>query len=106
MENYDLSRFTTAHNLSFGLALSEIENGRKESHWMWYIFPQIKGLGKSSMCEIYGIVDLGEAEAFLKDEYLGGNLIKICNALLKLESCDPIAILGDMGHIDAMKLKS
>jgi len=106
MQTYDLSRFTEAHQTMFETALSEIRNGRKESHWMWYIFPQLRGLGCSYNSRHYGIVDIGEAIAFLNDPYLGGNLIKICNALLALTSNDPFAVLGDMGYVDARKLKS
>lgn len=101
--NYDLSRFTQAHKEKFEIALSEIKNGKKESHWMWYIFPQIVGLGKSSTSAKYAIGNLKEAKAFLDDEYLGGNLKRICQALLELPSCDAAAIFGD---IDTCKLKS
>ncbi|MCR5834563.1 MAG: DUF1810 domain-containing protein [Selenomonadaceae bacterium] len=100
---YNLARFTEAHKESFQIALSEIKNGRKESHWMWYIFPQIKELGHSRTAIYYGIKDLNEAKAFLQDEYLGGNLIEISDALLNLEDDNPVKIFGD---IDSKKLKS
>ncbi len=106
MKTYDLSRFTEMHQRVFETALSEIRAGRKESHWMWYIFPQLRGLGHSQNSFFYGIADIGEAIAFLQDEYLGGNLIKICEALMELESNDPVKVLGYMGRIDAAKLKS
>ena len=59
--NYEISRFMKAHQSDYQRALSEIKNGKKVSHWMWYIFPQIKGLGRSSMSEYYGIRDLDDA---------------------------------------------
>ena len=72
MENsFDLSRFTKAHRYSYQTALSEIKNGRKTSHWMWYIFPQMRGLGRSDTSKYYAIQSLDEAKAFLKDPYLG-----------------------------------
>ena len=70
----DLQRYTEAQKQDFDLALEEVRSGRKRSHWMWYIFPQIRGLGFSGMSAYYGIQNLKEAEDFLKDPYLGGNL--------------------------------
>jgi len=101
--SYDLSRFTTAHERDYFTALSEIQNGRKVSHWMWYIFPQLKGLGKSSTSEYYGIQDMGEAVAFLADPYLGSHLRNITQALLNLDQNNATAIFG---RPDDMKLKS
>lgn len=101
--SYDLSRFTQAHMESYKIALEEIRNGRKESHWMWYIFPQIRGLGRSSTSEYYAIRDLDEAKAFLQDAYLGNNLIEISQVLLELEEDNPTVIFG---RPDDMKLKS
>lgn len=103
MNSYDLSRFTDAHKYSFDRALSEIKNGRKQSHWMWYIFPQLKGLGFSVTSEYYGIVDLNEAKAFLSDPYLGNNLIEICSVLLTLKPPNATEISGTP---DDMKLRS
>lgn len=100
---YNLSRFTTAHQSDYHQALVEIKNGRKLSHWMWYIFPQLKGLGRSSTSDYYGIHDLDEAKAFLQDEYLGPHLLEISNALLRLE-CNDARII--MGRPDDLKLKS
>ena len=98
-----LEKFKKAHETSYERALLEIRNGRKESHWMWYIFPQIKGLGRSSTAQYYAIESLKEAEAFLEDEYLGKNLIEITEALLELDSDNPTEV---MGVPDDMKLKS
>jgi hypothetical protein len=99
----DLSRFTKAQEQDFKTAFKEIKNGRKMSHWMWYIFPQIQGLGKSSTSQYYGIKDLNEARAFINDPYLGGNLKKISMALLELEENNAVAIFGKP---DDIKLKS
>ena len=66
----DLSRFVTAHEQSYRTALGEIRNGRKVSHWMWYIFPQLRGLGNSQISRYYAVRGLDEAAAFLKDPYL------------------------------------
>ena len=102
-EKFDLSRFTTEHKRSFDRALAEIKRGKKQTHWMWYIFPQLRGLGTSYMANFFGIKGIGEARAFIEDEYLGGNLRTISNALLSLESNDPRAV---MGVPDNMKLRS
>ena len=99
----DLSRFTKVQEQDFKTAFKEIKNGRKMSHWMWYIFPQIQGLGKSSTSQYYGIKDLNEARAFINDPYLGGNLKKISMALLELEENNAVAIFGKP---DDIKLKS
>ena len=99
----DLQRFTEAKKLDFDMAQEEIRSGCKRSHWMWYIFPQIRGLGFSSMSAYYGIQDLEEAEDYLKDPYLGGNLRTICQALLELDTDDPHWIFGSP---DDLKLRS
>ncbi len=99
----DLSRFTKVQEQDFKTAFKEIKNGRKMSHWMWYIFPQIQGLGKSSTSQYYGIKDLNEARAFINDPYLGENLKKISMALLELEENNAVAIFGKP---DDIKLKS
>lgn len=103
MKHYDLSRFKTAQQRDYGRALNEIRAGRKRSHWMWYIFPQIKGLGFSPTSEYYCIEGLAEAAAFLDDEYLGHNLREISAELLKLKSNDPTEVFG---MPDDMKLRS
>lgn len=101
--NYEISRFMKAHQTDYQRALSEIKNGKKVSHWMWYIFPQLKGLGRSSMSEYYGIQDLDEAKVYLADPILGKHLIEICNALLSLDTNDATEV---MGRPDDRKLKS
>lgn len=99
----NLQRFKEAQEQDFALALEEIRRGCKRSHWMWYIFPQIRGLGFSSMSCYYGIWNLEEAEDFLKDPYLGEHLRTICQALLDLDTNDPHWIFGSP---DDLKLLS
>ena len=100
---YDLNRFRKAQNGDYDLALSEIKAGRKRSHWIWYIFPQLKGLGMSGMAEYYGLQDLNEAKAYLSNPVLRKRLIEISNALLALDSSDPGSV---MGYPDDLKLRS
>lgn len=99
----NLERFIDAQKDDYQIALSEIKNGRKRSHWMWYIFPQIQGLGFSELSKLYAIKDLSEAEAFLQHPLLGSRLVGICNELLALEGNDAHAIFGSP---DDLKLKS
>lgn len=100
---YDLERFVKAQNYDYEQALQEMKNGRKESHWIWYIFPQLKGLGHSSTSEFYGIDGLGEARAYMEHPVLREHLLEITGVLLKLESCDPSRV---MGYPDDLKLRS
>jgi len=99
----DLKRYTDAQQTSYETALSEIRSGRKRSHWMWYIFPQIQGLGMTPTSQYYAIKDLREAKEFLADPYLGGNLREISGALLELESSNASAVFG---FPDDLKLRS
>ncbi|HQV79058.1 MAG TPA: DUF1810 domain-containing protein [Chitinophagales bacterium] len=103
MHTIDLSRFVEAQKDDFTIALNEIKSGRKISHWMWYIFPQIAGLGKSSTSIYFSIKNIQEAEAYLMHPILGIRLVEISTALLKLATQNPIQIFG---NIDAMKLQS
>ena len=98
-----LERFIEPQEQDYEQALKEIRNGRKVSHWIWYIFPQLRGLGKSYMSDYYGIRDLDEAKAFLQDPYLGKHLQEISEALLNLDNDNATQI---MGRPDDMKLKS
>lgn len=100
---YDLSRFVKAQEQDYATALAEIKSGRKRSHWMWYIFPQIAGLGFSSTAQYYAIKNLGEAVAYLQNELLGSRLTEICDALLALSSNNASEIFG---YPDDMKLRS
>lgn len=103
MDINSLDRFLEAQERMYETALKEIKNGEKESHWMWYIFPQLRGLGKSRMAYAYGINGLEEAKAYLAHPVLSTRLIEISEALLKHKNQDIENILGD---IDAMKLRS
>ena len=101
--DYNLDRFKGAQALDYAKALHEIRSGRKRSHWMWYIFPQVKGLGHSSMAEYYGISGIDEARAYLADPVLGARLVEISEALLELEDKDAAGIFG---YPDVLKLRS
>ena len=103
MKDFNLERFHKAQEYSYQVAYAEIKEGYKHSHWMWYIFPQIKGLGRSSMSEYYGITYLDEARAYLEDDVLGTRLREICEALLKHSDKSAMDIFGG---VDSMKLKS
>ena len=102
-KSYDLGRFIAAQKRDYQTALAEIIQGRKRSHWMWYIFPQIRGLGMSSTSYFYGIENLEEARAFFNDPYLGKNLLEISQALLRLDTNNARAV---MGSPDDLKLRS
>ena len=101
---YDLSRFTEAQKCDYEAALKEIKRGHKTSHWIWYIFPQLKALGRSSMAQHFGIENLDEAKEYLADEILRGRLLEITQALLELENTDIEYIMGSA--IDKKKLLS
>lgn len=90
----DLQRFRDAQEKDYRNALKEIQAGHKKTHWMWYVFPQIQGLGLSSVSGYYAIRDLQEAEDYLQDPVLGPRLIEICEALLNLNTSDPHAVFG------------
>lgn len=98
-----LTRFTEAQAQNYADALAEIKNGKKRTHWMWYIFPQIQGLGNSEFARFYAIKNLEEAEAYLKHPVLGSRLIEISSSLLKLKGNDAYVIFGSP---DDMKLHS
>ncbi len=102
MENR-LDRFLTAQERSYDTALREIKNGRKRSHWMWYIFPQIAGLGMSSTAQYYSIADIEEAKEYIAHPVLGARLFEISRALLTLDGSDATAV---MGYPDDLKLRS
>ncbi len=100
---YNLERFREVQKNDYETALEEIRNGMKLSHWIWYIFPQLKELGYSPTAKYYGIDGRGEAEAYIKDDVLRGRLIEISEALLSLDSSDPEEV---MGYPDNLKLRS
>ncbi|HEY5368840.1 MAG TPA: DUF1810 domain-containing protein [Hanamia sp.] len=99
----DLQRFLDAQEKNYLDALSEIKNGKKQSHWMWYIFPQIQGLALSETSKFYAIKNIQEAKEFLDHPVLGKRLIEISKALLNLETNDAHKIFGSP---DEMKLHS
>ena len=102
----NIERFVEAQECrwaDYDRALSEIAEGQKRSHWMWYIFPQIHSLGKSDIAQFYALKNIGECIDYLNNEYLYNNIYNICLELLKKEANDPIAIFG---AIDARKLQS
>ena len=98
-----LDRFIAAQADTYDGALAELTAGRKRSHWMWFTFPQIAGLGRSSTAIHYAIADLDEAHAYLAHPLLGSRYLACCAALLRHEGADARAI---MGEIDALKLRS
>ena len=99
----DLSRFLKAQEHDYARALSEIRSGRKRSHWMWYIFPQIQGLGFSQTAQFYAIQDLAEAKDYLAHPVLGARLKEISAALLELDGLSASEIFG---YPDDLKLRS
>lgn len=101
MNNID--RFLYVQNRTHELALEEIKNGKKVSHWMWYTFPQIQGLGESDIALFYAIDDIEEARRYLNHSILNMRIKELSNELLKLKINDPIEIFG---KLDSMKLKS
>ena len=100
---YDLNRFISAQEDDYERAFGEIKNGRKRSHWMWYIFPQIDGLGSSAMSRRYSIKSLAEARAYLDHPVLGARLTALVEVLLKLEGRSANEIFG---FTDEKKLRS
>ena len=101
--NHQLDRFIEAQQKDYDIAFQEMQRGRKQSHWMWYIFPQLKGLGFSSTSQYYGIKDLDEATGYLQHEVLGERLIRICQVLVGLKTNDAHQVFG---RPDDLKLKS
>ena len=98
-----LERFVKAQKYDYDTALREIRGGRKRSHWIWYIFPQLDGLGYSPTAQYYGIRDLEQAKDYMAHPVLGPRLVEISEALLALPSSDPGAV---MGYPDDLKLCS
>ena len=100
---FNLERFKSAQRGSYEEALAEMRRGRKNGHWMWYIFPQVSGLGMSATSLYYGVRGLEEAKAYMADPVLGARLVEISNALLDIETDDPRAVFW---YPDDMKLRS
>jgi len=100
---FDLDRFLQAQAEDYKTALSEIRRGRKDSHWMWYVFPQFDGLGFSATSKRYAIKSMAEAEAYLTHPILGPRLIECSEAVLEVEGRTAATIFGSP---DDMKLRS
>jgi len=98
-----LQRFVDAQERDYETALNEIRNGRKRSHWMWYIFPQVAGLGFSETSKYYAISDWEEAGRYLRHPVLGSRLLEISRELLNLATDDATAVFGSP---DDLKLRS
>jgi uncharacterized protein (DUF1810 family) len=100
-----LRRFIDAQDAggTYDTALEELRDGRKVSHWMWFVFPQIAGLGRSSMAKMYAIRSLAEARAYLSDPILGPRLLEATRVVSELSGLTAEEILGP---IDATKLRS
>lgn len=99
-----IERFLDGQRFGYETALAEMVKGRKNNHWIWYIFPQIKGLGHSPNAQFYGIRDLDEAREYLAHPVLGQRLREITNAVLTHKGEDIYEIMGS--SIDALKLRS
>ncbi|MBE9461543.1 DUF1810 domain-containing protein [Dyadobacter subterraneus] len=99
----DMDKFVSAQNRDYNQALAEIKNGRKQGHWIWYIFPQISGLGMSTTSAFYGIKNIGQASRYLEHPVLGKRLIEISNAILEIKGKTANQILGSP---DDLKLRS
>lgn len=100
---YDLQRFVDAQESTYSAALSEVKNGRKRSHWMWFIFPQIQGLGFSETSRYFAIASIDEASAYLQHPVLGLRLVTICKELIGLAENNANKIFG---YPDDLKLHS
>lgn len=102
-DTYNLDRFLQAQEDIYESVITDLKNGNKKSHWMWYIFPQIKGLGLSPLSVKYSLSSLEEAREYLKHPILGPRLRECTTILLKLNGKSAIQIFG---NLDALKLKS
>ena len=102
---FDLRRFVEAQDAggTYDAALRELGDGRKVGHWMWFVLPQLAGLGRSATARHYALRDADEARAYLTHPVLGPRLRECAQALLHLSTGDPVAVLGS---IDALKLRS
>jgi len=94
MDPFNLRRFVDAQASAYDEALAELKQGRKRSHWIWFIFPQVQGLGASAMSQRYAIVSLAEARAYLDHPILGPRLLACVDAMLAIEGKPVDAILG------------
>lgn len=102
-DRHALSRFVDAQTSTYGRALAELRQGEKTSHWMWFVFPQIAGLGHSDTARLYAIADLAEARAYLDHPVLGPRLVEAVEAINALPGQDAHAVFGSP---DDLKLRS
>lgn len=102
-DDTSLDRFVEAQTLAYPSALAEIRRGAKRSHWMWYIFPQLAGLGRSSTARHFAIRSIDEARAYLDHHVLGSRYRECVTALQDLSTSDPVPVFGE---VDALKLRS
>ena len=102
-DQFNLDRFVRAQESTFPRALSELRRGRKDSHWMWFIFPQLEGLGSSFTARNYAIRSLDEARAYLAHPILGSRLLECCRAVLAAQAETAQDL---MGYPDDLKLRS
>jgi uncharacterized protein (DUF1810 family) len=100
---FSLQRFVDAQSQTYDQALAELRAGQKRTHWMWFVFPQIEGLGRSGMAQRFAIRDLDEARAYLAHPVLGRRLVESATALTALDTDDPAEVFGS---VDAQKLHS
>ena len=91
---HDLHRFVQAQEHTYALALDELSDGRKASHWMWFVFPQLRGLGHSAMATQYGIASLDEARAYLAHPLLGARLVQCTRLVLEIEGSSAHDVFG------------
>ena len=103
MDEFNLERFLEAQIFTYEAAMNELSQGKKTGHWIWYIFPQIEGLGSTDMTKLFSIKSTQEASAYLKHPILGERLIESCEILLSL---DATSISEVMGFPDDLKLRS
>lgn len=102
-EQFHLTRFIEAQATSYASALQEIRSGKKRTHWIWYVFPQLRGLGTSFMAETYGLSGLAEAQLYLAHPLLGPRLRESTDAMLGHQTAGAVAVLGEL---DAAKFRS
>ena len=98
-DKFNLNRFISAQSTTYEAALNEIKTGRKTSHWMWYIFPQYKGLGSSITSQQYAMTSIEEALLYFKHPILGNRLLEITNTFLNLKDKTAQEILGSPDHL-------
>ena len=99
----DLQRFVDAQAQAYDQALAELRAGRKRTHWMWFVLPQVAGLGRSALAQRFALRDLDEARAYAEHPVLGRRLVECARALTALDTADPVDVFGD---VDAQKLRS